>query len=729
MPSKPITVALAGNPNSGKSTIFNNLTGTRQKVGNWPGVTVEKKEGHVTTNGYRLTIVDLPGTYSLTAYTIEEIVARNYVLDEKPDVVVDILDASNLERNLYLATQLRELDTKVIFVLNMADLAGHRGVKIDGNKLSELLDVPVVFTVGNRNKGTQDLLETIVAVAEADIELPRTRRVYYGKEIEKAIGELSEFMRDNVGGTLPYNTRWIAIKLLEKDRIVKDQILQAAGPHGEAILGEAEKKRARLREFFDEEPEIVMTDHRYGFVAGIVKEALKTISTERVDVSRQIDQVLTNRLLGLPIFVFFIWAMFQLTFSLGAFPMNWIDAGVGWLGPAIGGWLPEGILQDLIVNGMVAGVGSVIIFLPNILILFFCIALLEDTGYMARAAFLMDKVMHLIGLHGKSFIPLLMGFGCNVPAIMATRTLETEKDRILTILINPLMSCSARLPVYILLAGTFFGAKAGNAIFSIYALGIVLAILVGRVFRSTVLTGKVAPFVMELPPYRAPMLRGLLIHMWDRSKLFLKKMGGVILVGSVVVWFLSAFPRQVEFSRNYDAEVASVSAQYRARITETQGEAQKELVRKRQEAFSAIDSQRARERVERSYIGRLGKWLAPAFSPIGMDWRGSVAVLTGFVAKEIVVSTMGVLYAGGTHEDEKSEALKSALKRSGMTPLAAYAMMAFVLIYVPCVATIAAIRRETNSWKWTLFSITYSTCLAWLVAFIIYQGGKLIGLA
>ena len=729
MPSKSITVALAGNPNSGKSTIFNNLTGTRQKVGNWPGVTVEKKEGHVTTNGYCLTIVDLPGTYSLTAYTIEEIVARNFVLDERPDVVVDIIDASNLERNLYLATQLRELDTKVIFVLNMADLAGQRGAKIDGDKLSELLDVPVVFTVGNRNKGTRDLLRTIVSVAEADIELPRTRRVYYGKEIEKAIGELSEVVREKAGGKLPYNIRWIAIKLLEKDRIVKDRILQAAGPEGNVILGEAEKKRERLREFFDEEPEIVLTDHRYGFVAGIIKEALKTVSRERVDVSRQIDQVLTNRLLGLPIFVFFIWAMFQLTFSLGAYPVSWIDDGVSWLGLGVGAWLPQGVLQDLVVNGMIAGVGSVIIFLPNILILFFCIALFEDTGYMARAAFLMDKVMHLIGLHGKSFIPLLMGFGCNAPAIMATRTLESEKDRILTILINPLMSCSARLPVYILLAGTFFGARAGNVIFSIYALGIVLAILVGRLFRSTVLTGKVAPFVMELPPYRAPMFKGLVIHMWDRSKIFLKKIGGVILIGSVVVWFLSAFPQEVQFSRDYETESASLSAQYQARIAEAQGSSREELVRESKEALSALETQKAKEKVEKSYIGRLGKLLAPVFSPVGMDWRGSVAVLTGFVAKEIVVSTMGVLYAVGPDEDEKGEALKSALKKSGMTPLSAYAMMAFVLIYIPCLATVAVIRRETNSWKWTFFSITYSTCLAWLVAFIIYQGGKLIGLA
>jgi ferrous iron transport protein B len=728
MLKKSITIALAGNPNSGKSTIFNNLTGTRQKVGNWPGVTVEKKEGHLKTNGYDLTVVDLPGTYSLTAYSIEEIVARNFVLDEKPDVVVDIIDASNLERNLYLATQLRELDTKVIFVLNMADFATERGIKIDADKLSELLDVPVVFTVGNRNKGTRELIKTIISVAEADIDLPRTRRVYYGKDIEKAISELSQYIKEKASAGLPYHTRWLAIKLLENDRIVKERVLQYTNLQGEAILQEAELRRDKLREFFDDEPEIVMTDRRYGFIAGILKEVLKTVSKQRVDVSRQIDQVLTNRLLGLPVFIFFIWAMFQLTFSLGAYASGGIDAGVGWLGQTAGQILPGGLFRDLIVDGVIAGVGSVVIFLPNILILFFCIALFEDTGYMARAAFLMDKVMHLIGLHGKSFIPLLMGFGCNAPAIMATRTLESEKDRILTTLINPLMSCSARLPVYILLAGTFFGAKAGNVIFSIYALGIVLAISVGRLFRSTVLRGKVAPFVMELPPYRVPMFKGLLIHMWDRSKIFLKKMGGVILIGSVIVWFLSAFPRQVEFSRDYESEIARISARYGASIDAAQGSVLKRLVSERNEAIFTLETLQAREKVERSYIGRLGKVLTPVFAPIGMDWRGSVAVLTGFVAKEIVVSTMGVLYAAGADEEEKSDALKVALRKSHMTPLSAYAMMAFVLIYVPCVATVAVIRRETNSWKWTLFSITYSTTLAWLVALVIYQGGKVIGL-
>jgi ferrous iron transport protein B len=728
MPDKSITIALAGNPNSGKSTIFNNLTGTRQKVGNWPGVTVEKKEGRVTTNDYHLTVVDLPGTYSLTAYTIEEIVARNFVLDERPDVVVVVLDASNLERNLYLATQLRELDTKVIFVLNMEDVARQRGSKIDGDKLSELLDVPVVFTIGNRNEGTPQLLETIISMVESDIELPRTRRVYYGKDVEGAVSELSEFIKDKASGNLPYDIRWTAIKLLENDKIVKDRIRKISNQVGEAILSEAERKRQKIREFFDEEPEIVMTDHRYGFIAGIVKEVLKTVSEERVDVSRQIDQILTNRLLGLPIFVFFIWAMFQLTFSLGAYPMSWIDSGVGLLAQAVGGILPAGLFRELIVDGVIAGVGSVIIFLPNILILFFFIALFEDTGYMARAAFLMDKVMHLIGLHGKSFIPMLMGFGCNAPAIMATRTLESEKDRILTILINPLMSCSARLPVYVLLAGTFFGGRAGNAIFSIYVLGILLAILMGRLFRSTVLRGKVAPFVMELPPYRAPMMRGLMIHMWDRSKIFLKKMGGIILIGSLVVWFLSSFPREVQFSKNYDSEIAAVSARYNASVAEVPGPLREDLLRERDQAVSVLEAQKAKEEVERSFIGHLGKMLEPVFAPLGMDWRASVAVLSGFVAKEIVVSTMGVLYAVGAEEGEKSEALKLALEKSGMTALSAYAMMAFVLIYIPCLATVSVIRRETNSWKWTAFSIAYSTVLAWVVAFLIYQGGKGIGL-
>lgn len=728
MADKSITVALAGNPNSGKSTIFGNLTGSRQKVGNWPGVTVEKKEGHLNAYGYDLTIVDLPGTYSLTAYTVEEIVARNFILDEHPDVVVDVIDASNLERNLYLATQLRELDTKVIFVLNMADMIEQRGMKIDGSKLSELLDVPVVFTVGNANKGTQELLSTIVSIVESGSKIPQVRRVRYGKDIEESIGEISEVILREMSDR-PYNdVRWMAIKLIESDKVVTDRLQKTDGSAAEKILAVVAERRQRLRGLFDDEPEIVMTDYRYGFVAGVVKEVVKTVSEHRADVSRQLDQVLTNRLLGIPVFVFFIWAMFQITFSLGTYPVDWIEAGVGWVGQQATLLLPPGAVRGLIVDGVIAGVGSVIIFFPNILILFFCIAIFEDTGYMARAAFLMDKVMHLIGLHGKSFIPMLMGFGCNAPAIMATRTLESHKDRVLTILINPLMSCSARLPVYILLAGTFFAGKAGNVIFSIYLLGIVLAILMGRLFRSTLLRGEVAPFVMELPPYRVPMLNSLLIHMWERAKIFLKKMGGVILIGSVVVWVLSTYPRTVSYSVDYEAEMNRIRSRYAVMMDGVAGPAPDALVEERDKTLAALEARMAKETVERSYMGRIGKGLAPLLEPVGIDWRGTVAVLSGFVAKEIVVSTMGVLYAVGGDEVDKGEALKSALRKSGMTPLSAYAMMAFVLIYVPCLATVAVIRRETNSWKWALFSIGYSTALAWIVSFVIYQGGKLVGL-
>ncbi len=530
MTPKHLTIALAGNPNSGKTTIFNNLTGTRQKVGNWPGVTVEKKEGRIHRFGYDLTVVDLPGTYSLTPFSIEEVIARNFLLDETPDVVIDIIDASNLERSLYLATQIRELDCKVLFALNMADLAQARGMKIDTRKMSELLDLPVMFTVGNRNEGMDDLLQAAIELAESPVPLPRSRRVKYTHDIEEAVGRLRNFMVTKSNGALPYPSRWMAIKLIEDDQIVKARLIAAVpGDAGRAILQAGQALRQQLAARYDEDPQIVMTDERYGFIAGIVREVQTAGTRQRVDLSRTIDLVLTHRFFGFPIFIFFIWAMFQLTFTLGEYPVQWIEAGVKLLSEAAGGLLPQGALRGLILDGIIGGVGSVIVFLPNILILFLCIAIFEDTGYMARSAFLMDRIMHLIGLHGKSFIPMLMGFGCNVPAIMAARTLESEKDRILTILITPFMSCSAKLPVYVVLAGAFFGTRAGTVIFGLYLMGIVLSILTGRLFRSTLLKGADAPFVMELPPYRMPMAKSLLIHMWDRSKIFLRKMGKIIL--------------------------------------------------------------------------------------------------------------------------------------------------------------------------------------------------------
>jgi len=724
MTPKRLTIALAGNPNSGKTTIFNNLTGTRQKVGNWPGVTVEKKEGTIKHSGHDLKIVDLPGTYSLTPFSIEEIVARDYILEERPDVVIDIIDASNLERSLYLATQLREIDCNVLFALNMADVARSRGFKIDDRKLSELLAVPVVFTVGNKNKGMETLLEQAIALAESDSAAPQKRKVKYSKDIEDAISKVEKIIENHGADAMSYNIRWTAIKLLENDEIVKKRILEKTGTIEKKILEDIDNQRNFLIDRFDDDPEIVMTDERYGFIAGIIMEVLTTSTKQRVDISRNIDLILTNRFIGFPIFIFFIWAMFQLTFSLGTYPMNWIDSGIKLLSSFLAQALPNNIFKDFLIQGVIAGVGSVIIFLPNILILFFCIALFEDTGYMARAAFLMDKIMHLIGLHGKSFIPMLMGFGCNVPAIMASRNLESEKDRTLTILITPFMSCSARLPVYIILAGAFFGARAGTVIFCIYLLGIVLSIITGRLFRSTLLRGADAPFVMELPPYRIPMIKSLMIHMWDRSKIFLRKMGGYILIGSIVVWTLSAFPQHISYSKDYASEIEQVKRSYHAEMAAEKDSEKNILERKMDLAVDRLIKSKAAEKAEKSYMGRIGKVIEPVFAPIGIDWRGSVALLTGFVAKEIVVSTMGILYAA---DQKDSKALENALVSSGMTSTAALAMMVFVLLYMPCLATLSAIRRETASLKWMIFSISYSTVLAWIMAFLVYQGGNMIG--
>jgi ferrous iron transport protein B len=728
MEKATITIALAGNPNSGKTTIFNNITGTRQKVGNWPGVTVEKKEGRIHKFGYDLKIIDLPGIYSLTPFSIEEIVARDYILEECPDVVIDIIDASNLERSLYLATQMRELGrSKVLFALNMSDVARARGFKIDGDKLSELLDVPVHATVGNKNQGVDVLLQKAIEMVESGKEPPKGRKVNYSKDIEAAIGTLEALLSPHFQADSPYDCRWASIKLLENDRVVLKRI-QSVLPDDalSELMFKTDMLRQTLRERYDEDPEIILTDERYGFIAGIMKEVFTTSSRKRIDSSRNIDLVLTNRFVGFPIFLFFIWAMFQLTFTLGAYPMDWIESGVAAAGAVLSNALPESLLKDLLVNGILAGVGSVVVFLPNILILFFCIAIFEDTGYMSRCAFLMDKIMHLIGLHGKSFIPMLMGFGCNVPAIMAARTLESEKDRLLTILITPFMSCSAKLPVYIVLAGTFFGPRAGTVIFIVYLFGIVTAILTGRLFRTTLLRGADAPFVMELPPYRVPMVKSLLIHMWDRSKMFLKKMGGIILVGSVIIWALSAFPRTTHYSHDYPAAIAHIESVFTQRIDGAEPSMRPALETEKADRLQEMQRAMRAEQTANSFMGLIGKAVAPIFAPIGIDWRGGVSLLAGFVAKEIVVSTLGVLYAV---DEEGSEALRQALVDSGMTPLSAFSMMIFVLLYIPCIATVATIRKETNSMRWTFFSIGYTTAVAWLMAFIVYNGGRLIGLA
>lgn len=726
MNDRILTIALAGNPNSGKTTIFNAITGTRQKVGNWPGVTVEKKEGIVTKNGYKLKIVDLPGTYSLTPFSIEEIVARNFILDERPDVVIDIIDASNLERSLYLATQLRELDCKVVFALNMMDVAEARGAKIDADKLAELLDVPVVMTVGNKQRGIDALLAAALELALSGTPVPQKRKVRYNREVEKAVAELEQVLIDRIGASLPYHPRWTAIKLIENDAIVRERMAAIARDQTGAVFEAVQRQRDYLLGRFNEAPEIITTDERYGFISGIIKEVLTTTGLQRIDMSRTIDLVLTNRFLGMPIFFFFIWAMFQVTFTVGQYPQEWIEEGFGLLAKVAGYLLPPGLVRELVMDGIIRGVGTVAVFLPNILILFFCIALFEDTGYMARAAFLMDKVMHLVGLHGKSFIPMLMGFGCNVPAIMATRTLESQTDRVLTILITPFMSCSAKLPVYIILAGAFFGAKAGTVIFVIYISGIVFSIVTGRIFRSTLFRGADAPFVMELPPYRVPMFKSLMIHMWDRSKIFLKRMGGVILIGSMVVWALASFPRSAELQEAQAIQAAAIEARFDARAVAAPDGDRAALEEERRQALREVERRIQAEKAARSLLGQTGHALAPLFAPIGVDWRGGIALLSGFVAKEIVVSTLGVLHA--VTDDQEDYALKDALRASGMTALSALAMMVFVLLYLPCLATVAAIRRETGSTRWMLFSIAYSTSMAWLMAFTVYQGGRLLGL-
>ncbi len=706
---KRITVAIGGNPNSGKTTIFNFLTGSHQRVGNWGGVTVEKIEGSVEHRGYEIVFVDLPGTYSLTAYSMEEIIARDFIVEEKPDVVVDILDAGNLERNMYLAVQMIEMKGKFIFVLNMADMADKQGIKIDAEKLSTLIGGPVIFTTGNRGIGVMDILDKVVDVYEGSDPHVRHIHIPFGKEVEEEIKKIQVEIRKDNKLASRYSTRWLAVKLIENDSEVIEKVRKNSDSFSK-IMEQVKSSREHLRSIFNDEPEIIITDQRYGFISGLLKEVVRYDRVNRVDMSQKIDKVLTNRILGIPILVFFIWLMFQVTFGLGSYPMDWIDSGVSLFSNFLSGFLHEGIFKSLLIDGIIGGVGSVLIFLPNILLLFFMISIFEDTGYMARAAFVMDRVMHLIGLHGKSFIPMIMGFGCNVPAIMATRTLEGKKDRLLTILINPLMSCSARLPVYILIAGTFFGKKAGDVIFSLYALGILLAVLIGRLFRKTILKGESEPFVMELPPYRIPTFKSVVIHMWERAVVFLKKMGTVILVGSIIVWFLSNFPGSLEL-KNIEKSGERNTAESTAVVAENDA--------------GSNSGNNENFIIEHSYITSIGKAMEPIFRPLGFGWKEGVALLSGFVAKEIVVSTLGVLYNGDTSTGNGGlgEAIK---EKSGLTPLSAYAFLVFVLIYTPCLATVVAIRRETGSAGWTFFSVGYQLILAWALAFIIVHVGGFI---
>jgi len=688
---KPITVALAGNPNSGKTTIFNNLTGARQHVGNYPGVTVEKKEGRLRHEGYDIHVVDLPGTYSLTAYTIEEVVARDFVIEERPDLVVDVIDASNLERNLYLAIQFMELGVPLILDFNMSDLAEARGYDIDTDFLSRLLGVTIVRTVGHKGTGTAELKHAMVAVASsATTQKPAT--VTYGDEIERQLAPLTELLSREPALMEKFRPRWLAVKLLEKDQDVRRKVEELAGDAA-PILSAAESAASRIETQFGDASEVVIADQRYGFISGACQEATRTTVEARHTMSDRIDSVVTNRVLGIFIFLGLMYLVFKLTFTLGEPPMGWIESFFEWLGGAVGSLWPAGTesaLKSLLVDGIIGGVGGVLVFLPNILLLFLAIAILEDSGYMARAAFIVDRLMHKIGLHGRSFIPMLIGFGCTVPAIMATRTLQTRRDRLTTILVLPLMSCGARLPIYMLFIPAFFPeAWRTPVLWGIYLIGIVLAIALAKLLRSTLFKGEIAPFVMELPPYRTPTLRGTLIHMWERGWLFLRKAGTIIVGISILLWAMTRYPKPPE-SR-----------------------------------LEGLDENQARNvELSHSLAGRIGHVLEPVMRPIGFDWKTSTAMIGAFAAKEVFVAQLGIVHSLG-EADEESEPLRAVLQRE-YTPLQAFCIMLFCLISVPCMVTVAVTWKETGSWKWPALQVVGLTALAYLVTLVVYQCGGLL---
>lgn len=717
---RTINVALVGNPNCGKTTLFNLASGAHEHVGNYSGVTVDAKEGFFDFQGYHFRIVDLPGTYSLSAYTPEEIYVRRHIIDETPDVIINVLDTSNLERNLYLTTQLIDMNVRMVVALNMYDEFEASGNVLDYNLLGELFGVPMVPTVCKKNIGIDRLFHIVINLYEGcdfvdkkgrinpevakDIvdwhnQLPdadvhekhpedyanergpigkvyRHIHINHGPDLEKAINYIKDEISKNEFIRHKYSTRFLAIKLLENDSDI--EFLIRSLPNGSYILSIRDKVAKRICETINEDSESAITDAKYGFISGALKETFTDNHLEKAQTTKMLDSIVTHRFFGFPIFFLFMYLMFQGTFVLGKYPMM----GIEWLVEAIGGIVREhmsaGPLKDMLVDGIIGGVGGVIVFLPNILLLYFFISLMEDSGYMARAAFIMDKIMHKMGLHGKSFIPLIMGFGCNVPAVMASRTIENRKSRLITMLVNPLMSCSARLPIYLLLVGTFFPSNASFILLLIYIIGILLAVIIARLFSRFLIKGDDTPFVMELPPYRMPTAKAIFRHTWEKGAQYLKKMGGVIMIASIVIWFLGYYP-------NHDAYDTQVEQQ------------------------------------ENSYIGQIGKAIEPVIEPLGFDWKLGIGLLSGVGAKELVVSTLGVLYTNDVNADAVSLG-----ERIPITSLVAFCYMLFVLIYFPCIATLAAIKQESGSWKWAFFAAGYTTALAWFLTFIVYQIGGLL---
>lgn len=711
---KVIRVALVGNPNAGKTSLFNIASGAHEHVGNYGGVTVDSKEGKFKHGGYTFKVVDLPGTYSLSAYTPEELFVRRHIVEDKPDVVINIVAASNLERNLYLTTELIDMEVSTVIALNMYDELLETGSEFDYQSLSQMIGIPIVPTVAKTGVGIGDLFDAVIRVYEEKEPIVRRVHIYYGNVVENAISKLNILLEKEKETPLIFPRRYISTKLLEKDKDVDAYVGSLSNAVDIYALRDSEVKY--IEDTLKEDTESVLTNARYGFVAGGLKQTLKEKLFES-DVTRMIDAVVTNKYIGFPVFFFFMWVMFECTFRLGGYPMEWIENGVAVLGNFIRGNMVDGMLKDLIVDGIIGGVGGVIVFLPNILILYAFISFMEDSGYMARAAFIMDKVMHKMGLHGKSFIPLVMGFGCNVPAILATRTIESRNSRMITMLVNPFMSCSARLPVYLLFVGVFFKSYASFALFGLYFTGILLAVISARLFKRFLFPKEDTPFVMELPPYRMPTIKSVTIHMWDKSQQYLRKMGGVILVASIIIWFLGYFPRDKERELKYDNMITQVEQQ------EGLGDEEKSA------QIEEIEEGRNTEHQEESYIGRVGKAIEPVMRPLGFDWKISVSLLSGMAAKEVVVSTLGVLYTGSSEDQESLEVRLLADRQvdgsTTFTPLVVVSLLLFVLIYFPCVATIAAIKEESGSWKWGVFSIVYTTLLAWLISFVVYQIGCL----
>ncbi|MBS7052706.1 MAG: ferrous iron transport protein B [Veillonella sp.] len=782
-----IRIALAGNPNCGKTTMFNNITGAKQHVGNYAGVTVEKKEGYTKFDGHELLFIDLPGTYSLTARSLDELVARNVIVNDNPDVIVNVLDASNLERNLYLAAQLVELEKPMVIALNMADVAEDMGIKYDLKKMAEMTGATIVSTVGRTNIGTKELLAATVSVA-ASQKAPGVT-INYGDLLEGKISELVEELKQ--AGTVTYPLRWVAVKLLEKDADVIGKVMRFENT--ETVIEKAKAIREEIKDQVD--LDVVFQEYRHRFAVEVYNACLTQAPTQLETRSDRYDKILTHRILGLPIFMVVMWLLFNFVNTVGAIPQTWIEDGFTALQAWVVTVIPEGQLQSLVSDGIIAGVGAVLSFIPLILLLFLGISFLEDTGYMARAAFVIDRVMRACGLHGKSFIPLLLGFGCSVPSVMGARILDNYKDRMVTILITPFMSCSARLPVYTLFAAAFFPPEwAGTVVFGVYALGIVFGIVFAKIFRKYLFAGEAEPFVMELPPYHLPTLKATLTHMFERGIMYLKKAGTFILSASILVWFITTYPMDVEYSKDYDALHDQVAQTYEMKDAETlahfgittdeqkdqvneivdnmkstvadattqaegAGEAAPEIeveddseapelfndIKEQNEQLfpvawsmyknsvnlddenQKIDQEKNSEKLEQSYAAMFGKAINPVLKPLGFDWKIGVSLVAGLAAKEVVVSTLGTIYAVGGDTDHP-QALTDYLQNDPhFTPLIALTLMLFILIYPPCIAALAVIKRETGSWKWMLFMFFYENAFAWIACFIFYNIGLALG--